>query len=235
MTKNFKGGYKIVSLNGNDLASGDSFVVNGLYENLVNSYKKPILVTEIVIDGEKQQDSFAVVKQSDGGYKIDVYDYALTVTSEDAVTIAEVTQVNSIGGVSGDITLGTGLSITEDGELSSTGGSGTKYYMHNVSFYDTYGSLKLYFLFSYISTSSTPLTTYIGLRDKLGVNKAVIASGYANDGTHNIIVRAITFTGSGGTATLNIRGNDLSDNYANYTITTSTASSNTSDNVIEIQ
>lgn len=132
MTKNFKGGYKIVSLNGNDLASGDSFVVNGLYENLVNSYKKPILVTEIVIDGEKQQDSFAVVKQSDGGYTIDVYGYALTVTSEDAVSISEVAQVTSIGGVSGDITLGTGLEITEDGELSATGGSGgDKWYIHN--------------------------------------------------------------------------------------------------------
>lgn len=130
MTKNFKGGYKIVSLNGNDLASGDSFVVSGLYENLVNSYKKPILVTEIVIDGEKQQDSFAVVKQSDGGYTIDVYGYALTVTSEDSVTIAEVTHVDSIGGVSGDITLGTGLSITEGGELSAE--SGGKVYMHYV-------------------------------------------------------------------------------------------------------
>lgn len=130
MTKNFKGGYKIVSLNGNDLASGDSFAVSGLYENLVNSYKKPILVTEIVIDGEKQQDSFAVVKQSDGGYTIDVYDYTLTVTVEDTVTIAEVTQVDSIGGVSGEITLGTGLSITEEGELSAEGGG--KVYMHYV-------------------------------------------------------------------------------------------------------
>lgn len=126
MTKNFKGGYKIVSLNGNDLASGDSFVVNGLYENLVNSYKKPILVTEIVIDGEKQQDSFAVVKQSDGGYKIDVYDYALTVTSEDSVSAVALPEITSIGD---------GLDLT-DGELSASGGSG-KIYLHMFNLYET--------------------------------------------------------------------------------------------------
>lgn len=159
MTKNFKGGYKIVSLNGNDLASGDSFVVNGLYENLVNSYKKPILVTEIVIDGEKQQDSFAVVKQSDGGYTIDVYGYALTVTSEDAVSIVEVAQVTSIGGVSGDITLGTGLTITEDGELSAESGGGSKWYLHN--YQSPQSTISTLQVVSRVSTLATNLKEFI--------------------------------------------------------------------------
>lgn len=154
MTKNFKGGYKIVSLNGNDLASGDSFVVNGLYENLVNSYKKPILVTEIVIDGEKQQDSFAVVKQSDGGYTIDVYGYALTVTSEDAVTIAVLPEITSIG---------TGLTLT-DGELSASGGLG-QLYVHNIVFTYTEGSggsakVIWQFRFNITNTVETAYTSY---------------------------------------------------------------------------
>lgn len=149
MTKNFKGGYKIVSLNGNDLASGDSFVVNGLYENLVNSYKKPILVTEIVIDGEKQQDSFAVVKQSDGGYKIDVYDYALTVTSEDSVSAVALPEITSIGD---------GLDLT-DGELSVSGGGGdVKLYNHNVNFYCTSSQYTLSVFFNIILNTSEPLT-----------------------------------------------------------------------------
>lgn len=154
MTKNFKGGYKIVSLNGNDLASGDSFVVSGLYENLVNSYKKPILVTEIVIDGEKQQDSFAVVKQSDGGYKIDVYDYALTVTSEDSVSAVALPEITSIG---------TGLTL-EDGELSASGGLG-QLYIHNIVFTyteGTGGSAKVIwqFRFTITNTVETAYTSY---------------------------------------------------------------------------
>lgn len=139
MTKNFKGGYKIVSLNGNDLTSADPFTIDGLYASLENSYKKPILVTEIVIDGEKEQDAYAVVKKNESGYSIEVYGYALTVTDEDAVTSTQITldAVTSIGGVSGDITLGEGLAITEEGELSASGGGGGKIYLHLFNLYET--------------------------------------------------------------------------------------------------
>lgn len=179
MTKNFKGGYKIVSLNGNDLASGDSFVVNGLYENLVNSYKKPILVTEIVIDGEKQQDSFAVVKQSDGGYTIDVYGYALTVTSEDAVTIAVLPEITSIG---------TGLTL-EDGELSASGGLG-QLYVHNLILGYTEGSggsakVLWQFRFTITNTVETPYTAYSDILAYFESVKTTIspsASGFAING-----------------------------------------------------
>lgn len=185
MTKNFKGGYKIVSLNGNDLASGDSFVVNGLYENLVNSYKKPILVTEIVIDGEKQQDSFAVVKQSDGGYKIDVYDYALTVTSEDSVSAVALPEITSIGD---------GLDLT-DGELSATGG--VILYEHHIYFNGNAGAYLLRYYIKIISSSATAITgsSYQPIIDLIG-NNTIIANGYEKDSSNGISIYSAKFDSS---------------------------------------
>lgn len=141
MTKNFKGGYKIVSLNGNDLTSESAFTVKGLYEDLADSYSKPILVSEIVIDDEKQQDAYAVVKKTESGYTIDVYGYALTVTDEDAVTSEALPEITSIG---------EGLTL-EDGELSADGG-GSQLYLHTIYWKqsDTY-----YGSFNYISTVSS--------------------------------------------------------------------------------
>ena len=181
MTKNFKGGYKIVSLNGNDLASGDSFVVNGLYENLVNSYKKPILVTEIVIDGEKQQDSFAVVKQSDGGYKIDVYDYALTVTSEDSVSAVALPEITSIG---------TGLTLT-DGELSSNVQGGDIYF-HRYVIKEKTGTafrcnLEFFISKDTVFTSVEELINYFLVEGDTNVILSGTGTFGASGGTQNLV------------------------------------------------
>ena len=185
MTKNFKGGYKIVSLNGNDLASGDSFVVNWLYENLVNSYKKPILVTEIVIDGEKQQDSFAVVKQSDGGYKIDVYDYALTVTSEDSVSAVVLPEITSIG---------EGLTL-ENGELSASGGGGNTLYSHSVQIEGGGADKSASVSFLFISTSNEQLNSAQKLHTVLGNNTSHSANGYYKDSNGQGTIITISIVG----------------------------------------
>lgn len=117
---NFKGGYKIVSLQNNDLAS--DFTLEGLHEALANSYQKPILVEDIVISTEKKNDAYAVVNKSGTSYVIEVYNKILTVTSADAVTVTTKVEIDSIGD---------GLDLT-DGELSATGGGGSTLYMHPI-------------------------------------------------------------------------------------------------------
>ena len=222
MTKNFKGGYKIVSLNGNDLASGDSFVVNGLYENLVNSYKKPILVTEIVIDGEKQQDSFAVVKQSDGGYKIDVYDYALTVTSEDSVSAVALPEITSIG---------TGLTL-EDGELSAESGGNTLY-AHSIRMTST-STPTLYCMFTHISSSNAVIDTATKLKNIINDNKNRVASGMIYSSTQTVIISGFYYNNSA--STLNILGAKTSDGQGAITgVSFSLGTLTIDDYVIEIQ
>lgn len=127
--KNVKGGYKIISLEENDLTN--SFSVNGIYNALSKTYDKTILVSGIVIDGEKKNDAYTEVNVDSTDYKFTVYGYEVTVSSDDSVEAEEVTleAVTSIGGVDGAITLGSGLSITAEGELSASS-EGVKYYKH---------------------------------------------------------------------------------------------------------
>lgn len=84
--KNLKGGYKIISLQNNDLSSG--FTLEGIYEAIASSYGKPILVTDIVISGEKKNDVFTTVDLSSDDYTFTVYGKILTIDDEDAVTVA---------------------------------------------------------------------------------------------------------------------------------------------------
>ena len=88
MAKNLKGGYKIVSLNGLDLV-GESLAIAGLYDKLAKSYDKPILVTGIVIDGEKKKNAFVQVEVLDDGIKInDLYGYDLLVKEDGGITVS---------------------------------------------------------------------------------------------------------------------------------------------------
>lgn len=85
-----KGGYKIVSLGGLDLLD-ENLSLKGLYDALKVSYDKPILLTGIVIDGEKKKD--ALVQANEGANKIiikNLYGYDLEVAkSGDAITVSE--------------------------------------------------------------------------------------------------------------------------------------------------
>ena len=88
MAKNLKGGYKIVSLNGLDLV-GESLAIEDLYDKLAKSYDKPILVTGIVIDGEKKKNAFVQVEVLDDGIKInDLYGYDLLVEEDGDITVS---------------------------------------------------------------------------------------------------------------------------------------------------
>ena len=84
-----KGGYKIVSLGGIDLL-GEDLSLKGLYDALKVSYGKPILLTDINIDGEHKKD--ALVQANEGANKINIqnlYGYDLEVAkSGDAITVS---------------------------------------------------------------------------------------------------------------------------------------------------
>lgn len=73
-----KGGYKIISLKSSTL-----------YEDIESNYYKPLLLTDIVIDGVDKHDLFVNVEVWDGNYIIDAYDRTIAITPENQVTMTE--------------------------------------------------------------------------------------------------------------------------------------------------
>lgn len=189
--KNVKGGYKIISLEENDLTS--SFSVIGIYTALSKTYDKTILVSGIVIDGEKKNDAYTEVNVDSTDYKFTVYGYEVTVSSDDSVEAEAVTldAVTSIGGVNGAITLGEGLAITEEGELSATS-SNVKLYQHTVMLNGTADIYTFHLSIYLICSRSTAFANYGQLKDVLGTNTSTIASGYMTNGTTKMYVNRIS-------------------------------------------
>lgn len=98
---NKKGGYKIVSLKGLDLTD-DSLELAGLYDALLVSYNKPILLSDINIDGEIKKNALVQVEVTDDGIKInDVYGYDILVEEDDDIVVtANPHELPSIGSAS---------------------------------------------------------------------------------------------------------------------------------------
>ena len=234
--KNVKGGYKIISLEENDLTS--SFSVNGIYNALSKTYDKTILVSGIVISGEKKNDAYTEVNVDSTDYKFTVYGYEVTVASDDSVEAEAVTldAVTSIGGVSGAITLGTGLSITEEGELSATGGGGGTLYQHNISFASTSGTERIQVSITLVTTDSTAFvsTSEVASYIRTKTNSAYItASGLWHlgaEGAPYVVIYLLYFS------TTDVYGLGIS--LSDYTVVTNSSKTfgglTLSDRVVEI-
>lgn len=81
------GGYKIIDLKDVSL-NGTAKKVEGIHDEIENSYRKPILLSGITIDGVEKNDAFVAPTVSSGSYLFKVYGGTITVTSEDMVSFA---------------------------------------------------------------------------------------------------------------------------------------------------
>lgn len=82
-----KGGYHMINLY--DAALSDvAITIKGIYNSIESSYRKPLLLTGLVIDGVEKPDAYVTVTVADGSFTISVYGKTITITSADAVTIA---------------------------------------------------------------------------------------------------------------------------------------------------
>lgn len=80
-----KGGYLIVDLKGNDIATLAGEVIPGIYETLEGNYGKPVLVSGIVVDGVEKPDVFVSVRLFEGGFYLDIYGYQIDIEPDDDV------------------------------------------------------------------------------------------------------------------------------------------------------
>lgn len=84
--KSRKGGYKLVSLQLVELTTMTALA--GLYGAIVNSHDKPLLISDIVIDGERKNNVYCRAEKGTNKYTIkNVYGYDIEVTNADAVEV----------------------------------------------------------------------------------------------------------------------------------------------------
>lgn len=80
-------GYKAVSLKNVNLTSAEAQTVNGIFESLETTYSKPILLTDIIIDGVEKNATFIELIPSSGNLTFTIYGRNITVTEDDSVSI----------------------------------------------------------------------------------------------------------------------------------------------------
>lgn len=79
------GGYKIIDLKNKNHTPGVGMVHNDIYDE-VEATKKPILLSNIVIDDTEYKDTYVTVTLNESDFKASVYGYTVTINSNDVVT-----------------------------------------------------------------------------------------------------------------------------------------------------
>ena len=93
----FKGGYKLIDFKENNIALSKPTTIKGVYEAIEHNYRKPTLITGLVIGSVEKEDTFVNFEHGENVYNgllgMTANDKVLfiTITNEDIVTITENT------------------------------------------------------------------------------------------------------------------------------------------------
>lgn len=83
-----KGGYKIIDFKDNALST-TSVTIDGIYDSIENNYRKPLLLSGLVLNSVEKPDAFALPIVSGTSFVFEnVYGYDITITQDDGVTSA---------------------------------------------------------------------------------------------------------------------------------------------------
>lgn len=91
----FRGGYKIIDFRDTPFTiGGAAMMIGGIHDAIEASYRKPLMLSGLVVGGTEYGDVYAIPAVSDSAYVFDIaqYDIKITVQSTDAVTIAKLTK-----------------------------------------------------------------------------------------------------------------------------------------------
>ena len=80
------GGYKIIDLKNKSITT-TGVTIDGIYKEIEGSYRKPLLLTNIVINGVAKNDAFINVIVQTSIYKFSLYGYSWEINSADLVKI----------------------------------------------------------------------------------------------------------------------------------------------------
>lgn len=82
------GGYHIIDLRGVVLTEDPPTTVTGIYESIEGSYQKALLLSGLNVDGIEYPDAFVAPTLSGTTYTITVYEFTISITDADEVTVA---------------------------------------------------------------------------------------------------------------------------------------------------
>ena len=80
------GGYKIIDLKNKSITT-TGVTIDGIYKEIEGSYRKPLLLTHVVINGVEKNDAFVNVIVQTSIYKFSLYGYSWEINSADLVKI----------------------------------------------------------------------------------------------------------------------------------------------------
>ena len=83
--RNIKGGYKIINFKGIPLNKESKVTINGIYDSIENSYRKPLLFSGVNIGGYIYPDTFIQANLTSARYEVILDDIKLYITSDDGV------------------------------------------------------------------------------------------------------------------------------------------------------
>lgn len=83
-----KGGYQIVNCGNTAIATGTAVTITGVHEAIEGAYRKPLLLSGVVLDGVEHGDVWIEPTNADGTYTFSAYGHNWTVTAADEVTVA---------------------------------------------------------------------------------------------------------------------------------------------------
>lgn len=82
-----KGGYKIIDLQGQNISKDTTATVDGVYELLEANYRKPVLLSGLVVDGVERDDVFVAAQMSGTNYVIEgLYGNRVTIAEDDSIS-----------------------------------------------------------------------------------------------------------------------------------------------------
>ena len=93
----FKGGYKLIDFKENNIVLATPTTIKGVYDAIEHNYRKPTLITGLVIGSVEKEDTVVNFEHGENVYNGSLGMTAngkvlfITITNEDAVTITENT------------------------------------------------------------------------------------------------------------------------------------------------
>lgn len=85
-----RGGYQIIDLKNRNLTTTTTANIKGIYNSIESNYRKPILLSGIVIDSVEKADTFVTLVHNGSRYTTTIYGVTLTIADSDNVTITAV-------------------------------------------------------------------------------------------------------------------------------------------------